>query len=116
MNPRETTRPEFDEEGLLRKPELWTEAMARRIARADGVGELTAEHWEVIHRLRADYMVAGRVLAVRLISLGDADEQGRIRRLFHSYLEAWRVSGLPNPGRRFCGFLWLGGRVAAGSH
>lgn len=108
--------PEFDADGLLARPEVWSEAMARQIARADGVGELTVAHWDVIRRLRADYTVAGKVLAVQLISLCDADEERRIRGLFRSYLEAWRVSGLPNPGKRFCGFLWLSTHHATGFH
>lgn len=113
---RNGVREEFDEDGLLMRPDAWSETMAREIALGDGVGELTAEHWAVIRQLRADYTVAGSVLAVRLISLCGEDEQRRISRLFHSYLEAWRVSGLPNPGRRFCGLLWLGARSVSHLH
>lgn len=111
MAPECIALPEFDEDGLLARPDAWSEAMAREIARADGVGELTAEHWRIIARLRADHRVAGKALALRLMSLCDADEQRRICGLFRSFLEAWRVSGLPNPGKRFCGFLWLTARV-----
>jgi tRNA 2-thiouridine synthesizing protein E len=111
MVPGEEVLPQFDDDGLLAQPGTWNEAVARRIARVDGVGELTAEHWAVIRQLRADHTVAGSVLAVRLLSLCAEEEQQTIYRLFRSYLEAWRVSGLPNPGRRFCGLLWLGTRT-----
>ncbi|BAU50191.1 sulfur relay protein, TusE/DsrC/DsvC family [Sulfurifustis variabilis] len=106
------TLPKFDDDGLLAQPNAWNEAMARAIARVDGVGELTPEHWAVIRWLRADHRVAGSVLAVRLLSVCGEDEQRAICRLFRSFLGAWRVSGLPSPGRRLCGLLWLGARAS----
>lgn len=90
--------PEFDEDGLLKYPGQWNEAVAQEIAQRDGIGELTEEHWDVINRMRTDYMLFGTVLSVRRLSLGEEYEKRHVHGLFRSYLEAWRLSGLPNPG------------------
>lgn len=90
--------PEFDEDGLLASPGEWNEVLARELARTDGIGELTEEHWDVIRRLRNEFVLFGTVLAVRRLSLSQEREKSHVHDLFHSYLEAWRLSGLPNPG------------------
>ncbi|BAU46863.1 sulfur relay protein TusE [Sulfurifustis variabilis] len=90
--------PEFDEDGLLKYPGQWSQSVARAIAQTDGIGELTEEHWGVINRMRTEYMLFGTVLSVRRLSLGEEREKRHVHELFQSYLEAWRLSGLPNPG------------------
>lgn len=97
--------PEFDEDGLLKHPGQWSESVAVAIAQTDGIGELTEEHWDIINRMRTDYMLFGTVLAVRRLSLGEMHEKRHVHELFQSYLEAWRLSGLPNPGVPACRYL-----------
>jgi tRNA 2-thiouridine synthesizing protein E len=90
--------PEFDDDGLLKNPGQWSQPIAEAIAHTDGIGELTEEHWGIINRMRTEYMLFGTVLAVRRLSLGEDHEKRHVHDLFRSYLEAWRLSGLPNPG------------------
>lgn len=104
MGTRTQRLPEFDENGLLRHPGQWSRSVAEAIAQSDGIGELTDEHWDIIDRFRTEYMLFGTVLTVRRLSLGEEREKRQVHELFQSYLEAWRLSGLPNPGtpaRRF---------------
>lgn len=50
---------EFDEDGLLKDPNAWSEALAQEIARENGIAALTDEHWEVIRTLREHYAKFG---------------------------------------------------------
>ena len=89
---------EFDEDGLLKYPALWTEAVAAEIARLDGIGELTEEHWQVIRTLRKHYAKFGAVPAMSHICHKHGKDKYWIHKLFHTCLGAWRVAGLPYPG------------------
>ena len=46
--------PVLDEEGYLVDPDVWTEDLARMLARREGI-ELTGEHWDVIRFMRRHY-------------------------------------------------------------
>lgn len=89
---------EFDEDGLLKYPALWNEAVAAEIARRDGIGPLTEEHWQVIRSLRKHYAKFGAVPAMSHICHNHGKDKYWIHDLFHTCLGAWRVAGLPNPG------------------
>jgi len=90
---------EFDEDGLLLKyPEQWNEAVAEEIARRDGIGPLTEEHWQVIRALRKHYAKFGVAPAMSHICHNQGKDKYWVHSLFHSCLGAWRVAGLPDPG------------------
>jgi tRNA 2-thiouridine synthesizing protein E len=89
---------EFDEDGLLKDPARWNEAVAAEIARRDGIGPLTEEHWQVIRSLRKHYAKFGAVPAMSHICHNHGKDKHWIHDLFHTCLGAWRVAGLPNPG------------------
>ena len=90
---------EFDEDGLLLKyPAQWNEAVAEEIARYDGIGQLTGEHWEIIRSLREYYAKFGVAPAMGHICRRHGKDKHWIHDLFHTCLGAWRVAGLPNPG------------------
>ena len=89
---------EFDEDGLLKDPAQWSEAVAVEIARYDGIGPLTEEHWEIIRSLREYYARFGVAPAMGHICRGHGKDKHWIHDLFHTCLGAWRVAGLPNPG------------------
>ncbi len=93
-----SSRPRFDEDGLLANPEAWNEELACEIARRHDLGELTAEHWEVIHALRDHYAKHGVAPAMSQICHRHQKERHWVHDLFHTCLNAWRVAGLPNPG------------------
>jgi tRNA 2-thiouridine synthesizing protein E len=46
---------ELKEDGFLREPDLWDDAVAAALAATAGVPELTARHWKVVRYIRAHY-------------------------------------------------------------
>jgi tRNA 2-thiouridine synthesizing protein E len=56
---QERLEVEFDEDGLMVNSAQWNETVAAKIARRDGIGQLTDEHWEVIRSLREHYAKFG---------------------------------------------------------
>jgi len=96
---------EFDEDGLLIDPEAWNEAVARSIARHEGIDVLTDEHWKVIHSLREYHAKHGVAPAMSHICRVHGRGKHWIHDLFHTCLGAWRVAGLPNPGEEAKAYL-----------
>lgn len=89
----------FDEDGFFQDPSQWTESVALSIAQHDGLDELTNGHWNVIRTLRIHYKNFGGALpAFRHICFINNMDKCCMDDLFHSYREAWRIAGLPNPG------------------
>ena len=50
---------EFDGDGFLIHPETWTKDVADEIAKADGIENLTEQHWAVIKVIRQNYEEKG---------------------------------------------------------
>ena len=90
--------PEFDEDGFLIDPQAWSEQIAEWIAQTDGIGPLNERHWRIIRHLREHYQRFGSLPVARLICCANQLERDSIRTLFNGCREAWRISGLPNPG------------------
>lgn len=97
--------PQFDEDGLLRDPARWNEALAQEIAKREGVGPLTDEHWKVIRSLRQHYDRFGAAPAMIQVCRLHGRPHGWVHDLFHTCLNAWRVAGLPNPGEEAKSYL-----------
>lgn len=89
---------QFDADGFLLKPEVWNEALARQIAQADGISELSKVQIELLHTLRDEYSKTGAVTALSHICHIDGQEPACLQQLFPSPKHAWRLAGLPNPG------------------
>jgi len=53
----------FDKDGFLNDPALWSQELAERIARDDGIGHLSAAHWAVIQDLREHYLEHGTIMS-----------------------------------------------------
>lgn len=89
----------LDTEGFISDPEAWSEDLARRIARNDGLPELTTEHWLVIHALREHYYRFGTAPPA-FSHICSEHHLGKhcVENLFRSDREAWRIAGLPDPG------------------
>ena len=89
----------LDNEGFLRDPLAWNEAVAARIARHDGLGPVTREHWVIIRALRAHYLQVGAAPpAFSHVCHAHHMEKHCVEHLFSSQREAWRIAGLPDPG------------------
>ncbi len=97
--------PELDENGLLKDPATWTESVARELAARDGIDELTADHWKIIHALREYYAKFGVAPAISQVCHDEGHDWHWAHDLFHTCLNAWRISGLPDPGEEAKSYL-----------
>ena len=59
---------DLDRDGHLANPGDWSEAIAREIAVAEGVGDLTDQHWAVINFMRGVYRQEGAPPSIRRIT------------------------------------------------
>lgn len=90
---------EVDAEGFLRDPSQWSEEVAKEIARANGIPELTPRHWQVIRFMRERYLATGSAPSIR--SLGK--ESGvPVKELYELFPKgpaklAAKIGGIPKP-------------------
>ncbi len=90
---------ELDGDGFLRRPECWCEALARQMAPAEGIEELTERHWAVIRYIRAFHAAYGVAPMIRKI----CRETGlSVRELYEMFPTgpargACKLAGLPRP-------------------
>ncbi len=96
---------QFDEYGLLKDTQAWSEALARDIARDISVGTLTDAHWRIIHTLRDHYTRSGTPPVMHRVCQDAGIERRTVNDLFGYCLNAWRVAGLPNPGEEATSYL-----------
>ncbi|OQA92640.1 MAG: Sulfite reductase, dissimilatory-type subunit gamma [Bacteroidetes bacterium ADurb.Bin234] len=93
------TALEFDGDGFLKDPQIWTEDIALKIAKEDGISELTTQHWSVINVIRGNYLEKGMAPMIRTI----CKETGlKLRDIYELFplgpaRGACRVAGLPKP-------------------
>lgn len=97
--------PELNENGLLRDPNAWTESAARKLAVSEGLGELTTDHWLIIHSLRDHYARFKAVPAMKLVCRTHGRDLHWLHELFPTCLSAWRIAGLPDPGEEAKSYL-----------
>lgn len=98
MNTPPTRLPHFDPAGFLTNPDAWSEPLARRLARQDGLGELSEAQWAVIHALRSEFEQGGGLPALPHACRLAGHGPNCMDALFASAREAWRLAGLPDPG------------------
>ena len=58
---------EMDGDGFMVHPEEWNKELAAEIAKADGITEMTENHWKVVDCIRANYEEKGIAPMVRTI-------------------------------------------------
>lgn len=90
------------------EPQQWNEALARQIAADDGVGELTQDHWKIIHTLREHFIQYGALPPMRVACDLHRMNPHCVDELFHSPQEAWRIAGLPDPGEEAKSYMYPG--------
>lgn len=93
------TTIEFDGDGFLKNPQIWTENIALKIAQEDGINELTTQHWSVINVIRGNYLEKGMAPMIRTICKETGLKLKDIYELFPlgPARGACRVAGLPKP-------------------
>src|SRR5512138_93718 len=88
---------EYDQDGFLLNPAIWDEELALDIASEEGIEDLSADHWAVIHFLRDHYVNGGLPAVSHVCHINRLDDLC-LPDMFHSVKSAWRIAGLPNPG------------------
>jgi len=93
------TPVEVDAEGFLADPSQWTEAMARDIAAAAGIEELTERHWQVIAFMRATYLRTGTAPTIRTLGKASGVPIKELYALFPKGPAklAAKIAGIPKP-------------------
>jgi len=88
---------DLDEEGFLRKPEMWNRDVAHLLAQEEVPKGLTREHWKVIDYLRQYYLDCNTVPPVRMVRHFTGFDLAYICKLFPSGLTrgACRIAGIP---------------------
>lgn len=92
-------RLEVDEEGFLRNPDEWNEEVAQVLARADGIEELSEEHWAVVKCIRDYYLENQIAPMIRKLCQSTGFRLREIYDLFPlgPAKGACKVAGLPKP-------------------
>ncbi|MGM0595022.1 MAG: TusE/DsrC/DsvC family sulfur relay protein [Pseudomonadota bacterium] len=89
----------------------WSESLAERMAREQGLGQLTPAHWQVIRTLREHFIQYGALPPMRVACDINRLEPHCFDKLFRSPEEAWRIAGLPDPGEEARGYTYPGDMV-----
>lgn len=90
---------EVDGDGFLQEPEIWNDDVARLFAKTDGTGELSDNHFAVIHFIRNHWEETEMAPMVRKI----CQHTGlRLREIYELFpmgpaRGACRIAGLPKP-------------------
>ncbi|HUV12957.1 MAG TPA: TusE/DsrC/DsvC family sulfur relay protein [Acidobacteriota bacterium] len=90
---------EIDEDGFIQDPEVWDEAVAKALAKTEGVDELTEEHWKLVNYLRDYYLEFGIAPMIRKLCKATGFKLKKVYELFPSgpAKGACKVAGLPKP-------------------
>jgi len=87
------------DDGFFTDPSQWTEEMAPEIARAEGIGQLTELHWQVIKFMRHEYQEKGTGPTVRILGKTSGVSIKELYQLFPKgpAKTAAKVAGIPKP-------------------
>ena len=77
----------------------WTDDMAREIAAAEGIAELTDRHWQVIRFMRSEYFAKGTGPTVRVLGKVSGVPVKELYELFPNgpAKTAAKIAGIPTP-------------------
>ena len=94
-----------DPHGRLMDLPEWSLKGAQQAAKQLGIAELSAEHWDIIHKLRSyvadggDYRRARKLMEVMELHVADKGGRKHLYRLFPGgpVTQATQIAGLPVP-------------------
>lgn len=92
-------RIEVDEDGFIQEMDKWNEEVAKALASAEGVPEMTEKHWKVVNYLRDYYQKFGIAPMIRKLCKETGFSLKEIYELFPSgpAKGACKVAGLAKP-------------------
>ncbi len=90
---------EVDEDGFMQEPDKWNEEVAKALATTEGVGEMTDEHWKLVHYLRNYFLQFGVAPMIRKLCKETGYDLKKVYALFPSgpAKGACKVAGLAKP-------------------
>jgi tRNA 2-thiouridine synthesizing protein E len=88
-----------NDEGFFTDPNQWTEEMAPELANAEGIDELTENHWLVIRFMRSEYFEKGTGPTVRMLGKTSGVSVKELYQLFPKGPAkiADKIAGIPKP-------------------
>jgi tRNA 2-thiouridine synthesizing protein E len=88
-----------DEDGFIQEPDQWDEAVAKDLAKTEGVEEMTDEHWKLVKYLRDYYLEFNMAPMIRKLCKETGFKLKKVYELFPSgpAKGACKVAGLPKP-------------------
>jgi tRNA 2-thiouridine synthesizing protein E len=89
----------FDQDGFMTDPALWSDQVAAAIAREEGIEALSDKHWAIVRFIRDYWKQHDLAPPVRLLCTETGVGVREMYRLFTSgpARGACRVAGLPKP-------------------
>ncbi len=90
---------ETNEEGFFTDPDQWTEAMVPELAAAEGIDEVSDQHWTVIRFMRSEFAEKGTGPTVRALGKSSGVTVKELYQLFPKGPAkiAARIAGIPKP-------------------
>jgi len=90
---------EVDEDGFIQDPDAWDEAVAKDLAKTEGVEDMTEEHWKLVNYLRDYYIKFQIAPMIRKLCKETGFDLKKVYELFPSgpAKGACKVAGLPKP-------------------
>ncbi len=90
---------ELDEDGHLKNRADWTDAVARELAKEEGVPELTERHWTVINFMKKEFDAKGDAPSIRKLTKESGVDTKELYALFPRgpAKKAAKIAGLPKP-------------------
>ena len=93
------TPVEVNDEGFFLDAHQWTREIAAELAKADGIDELTPQHWQVIDFMRKEFFEKGTGPTVRVLGKTSGVNVKDLYLLFPKgpAKMAARIAGIPKP-------------------
>lgn len=90
---------DVNDEGFFTDPQSWTEDMVPELARAEGIADLTEDHWRVIRFMRNAYYATGTGPTVRVLGKTSGVSIKELYQLFPRgpAKTAAKIAGIPKP-------------------
>jgi tRNA 2-thiouridine synthesizing protein E len=93
------TAVDRNDEGFFTNPGQWNESMVPELAAAEGITELTPDHWRVINFMRSEYLEKGTGPTVRILGKTSGISVKELYQLFPKGPAkiAAKLAGIPKP-------------------
>jgi len=93
------TAVELNDEGFFLDAHQWTPEIADEMAKADGIDQLTDQHWKVIDFMRKEFFEKGTGPTVRVLGKSAGVSVKNLYELFPKgpAKMAARIAGIPKP-------------------